>query len=321
MARSKKHAQQLPSLLIDFKFLVTQMRRRLKTEGGGGHRAFDREMAIQFTEAVADMAPRRRPKSSLFFQWRLFANISNHFWPGSVMQGDRPSVIQETSKPLINPDTYRTLDTNAASFEQIVDFIQCNGQGPFRWPKKSKAQKRADNVIWELRGKAKRPGNVQSNPIVISPLPSPLRRPSSAYNMPRIPSLSTDESPHIDTHVNLWSPAIWDDDVVMVEGPQPAKTYATFITKPQSPKLSVACQPGWDLNNKTIWIPVAGVKCDDAYVRPDRTASDQPFGPPEPPLWGKVSFTTVPESDKEAFLCRFLGRDGASTGCGVEAAQ
>ncbi|KAI0487038.1 hypothetical protein F4859DRAFT_527165 [Xylaria cf. heliscus] len=270
MPKGKRRSQKPHPIPVDFKFLMTQMRRDLKVEGKGRDQALYREMAKQFCKVRDEMANRPRGRSLFYFSWKVFEGVSNHFWPGSVTSEDRPSIIRETSRPFICITTFRILDTHAMSFEQLVDFIHSNGMGPFRWPKKSKVQRileRNARKVRHLKAGFIRPGDHKSNPIVISPLR--------------------------------------EEDTEMTEAPPLEITHAEPITKPEIPRLSVICQAGWDLNNKTIWIPAAEIGHIEPIV-PSQIINAHPFGPVEPSI-SAVSFSKVPEKDVEAFLKSFLG--------------
>ncbi|RYC61365.1 hypothetical protein CHU98_g4841 [Xylaria longipes] len=313
MARKKPGAQKPYQTLTYFKFLVGQMQRKLKAEGQGRHQELDAEMAKQFRVVVGEMEHKPRGRSLFDFSWRVFEGVSNHFWPGSVTPEDRPSTTQETSRPLICVHRFAVLDTYAMSSEQLVDFIECNGEGPSKWPKKSKFQKRLERDAkkeQQLRKKLEQPGDHVSNPIVISPVRNTIPRSPIAFDIPKKTDSSTLLRPpllafstsnktysspppptakiHDITNIPSPSLALWDEDIEMVDASPLGKSCVTS-KRPPNPKLSVVCQPGWDLNNKAIWIPAGGIKCDENIV-PSQAINAQPLGPVEPSI-GTVSFT------------------------------
>ncbi|KAI1757631.1 hypothetical protein F4782DRAFT_546736 [Xylaria castorea] len=326
MPKPKHRVQKTYQILMVFKSLMIRLERKLKVEGQGRDQKLDREMAKQFCRVTDEMAYRRRGQSLLYFGWCVYKGLSNHFWPASVMPEDRPSIIQESTKPFLCVDRFEALDTYAMSFEQIVDYIQCNGDGYSRWPKKSKWQRKLErdarkeqHLMTKLNGL----GGDRSNPIVISPVRSTLPRtpvtfsilgethsfsplpPCKVYDIPNIPAPSRHRTRLTPTSIDPWARNLQDEDIEMVEAPPLEKTCVKSTARSQIPRLSVICQPGWDLNNKTIWIPASGIKYDN-HVVPCRTGNAQPLGPVEPSI-GPVLFNKVPEKDVEAFLSSFLG--------------
>ncbi|KAI1742385.1 hypothetical protein F4680DRAFT_445948 [Xylaria scruposa] len=264
--------------------------------------------------------------------------------PASVLPGDRPSVIQEGTKPFLCVNKFEALDTYFMSFEEMVDFIHCNGWN-FRWPRKSNWQRKLERDAKKehyLKAKLNRPGDDISNPIVVSPIRSTQPRASAILNAPekidssnslyplRLPFNNSDKtcsfspippskvcnnpnilepSPHRirlpPTSVCSGTHNLWDENIEMIEAPLLERLCATSTAESQAPKLSVVCQPGWDLNNKAIWIQASGIKYDNDVV-PCRSIRARPLGPVEPSI-STVSFNKVPEKDVKAFLSNFLG--------------
>ncbi|KAI0554771.1 hypothetical protein F4679DRAFT_236455 [Xylaria curta] len=327
--------------LMDFKSRMTQIERKLKVEGQERDRTLAQEMAKQFSRLTDEMSHSPRGQSLLYFSWRVYEGVSNHFWPASVLPEDRPSVIQEGIRPFLCVNKFEALDTHAMSFEKMVDFIHCNGY-QYRWPKKSKQQRKRERDAKKeqyLKTKLNRPGDDISNPIVISPIRSTQPRTlvtldipkkidsSNSLHPPRLLFNTLDEtrsfsripaskvcnileaSPHRTrlppTSIDSWTHNLWDEDIEMIEAPLLERPCVTSMARSQAPRLSVICQPGWDLNNKAIWIPASGIEYGNCIV-PCRSNDTQPLGPVEPPI-GIVSFNKVPEKDIEAFLSSFLG--------------
>ncbi|TGJ76815.1 hypothetical protein E0Z10_g10825 [Xylaria hypoxylon] len=107
---------------------------------------------------------------------------------------------------------------------------------------------------------------------------------------------------------------IWDDDVEMTPVSPLKDACAALFTQPQIPTLSIACRPGWNLNEKATWIPSGGIR-HDPYIIPEKVIASRPLDPNQLAPLGNVSFARVPEKDIEAFLSKFLGRgEGLTAG-------
>ncbi|KAI0867130.1 hypothetical protein F4860DRAFT_456493 [Xylaria cubensis] len=336
MPKSNFRTPKVHHWLMVFKSRMTQIEQKLKAERQRRDQTLARAMAEQFCRLTDEMSQRPRGQSLLYFSWRVYEGVSNHFWPASALPEDRPSVIREGTKPFLCVDRFEALDTSAMSFERMVDFIQCNGDEYCRWPKKSKWQRKLERDAKKeqyLKTKLNQPGDDISNPIIISPVRSTRPRapvalsipdkidlcppllafntPDKAHSFSPIPPIPNvpGSSPRITrltlTKIDPCTHNPWDEDIETTEAPRLETPCLTFTPRSQTPKLSVVCQPGWDLNNKAKWIPTSGFEYDNNIV-PYRSNNAQPLGPVEPSI-GIVSFNKVPEKDVEAFLSSFLG--------------
>ncbi|TRX90643.1 hypothetical protein FHL15_008418 [Xylaria flabelliformis] len=344
MPKSNFRAPKIQHWLMVFKSRMTQIERKLKAEGEKRDRTLAQAMAEQFCRLTDEMSYRPRRQSLLYFSWRVYEGVSNHFWPASALPEDRPSVIREGTKPFLCVGRFEALDTNAMSFERMVDFIQCNGDKYFRWPKKPKRQRKSERDAKKgqyLKTKLNQPGDHISNPtVIISPLrsaqpraPVPLGIPEKidlsnslcpplfAFSTPdkthsfspippiwNIPESSPRRTRLTLTKIDSCTHNLWDEDIETTEASRLENPCLKFTPRSPTPRLSVICQPGWDLNNKAKWIPASGVEYENDIV-PYRSDNAQPLGPVEPSI-GTVSFNKVPEKDVEAFLSSFLGSGG-----------
>ncbi|KAI0424351.1 hypothetical protein F5Y09DRAFT_353496 [Xylaria sp. FL1042] len=284
-ARTIPRASQIPT---DFKFLMTQIWRKLEAEGRGRHRAFCHVMKAELIKVEA--AQKGRPDSLLVVHWKLFEGVSNHFWPGSVRRADRPPQLNYRSRP-VNKSIFTVTGADDMSFEELVDFIQDNGTASVRPKGKPKAKRKEEEMMRQLNSPL-------NNSTVLSPPPILSSRPILAHGVTGILAPLAPEAQT--TQVNFGWPArpVWDDDIDMIA----SSSSVIPITKPQTPTLSFACRQGWGLSQKTISIPTAvtGHKPDSSVDKLAKNGSVQPSD------LGKVLFTRVPEKDVEAFLSSFL---------------
>lgn len=291
---------------MDFQFLMRNIRRKLKAEKRGGDQALHQELRKHFSRVMKEVERTPRQNSLKRFQWQVFEEVSNHFWPQSVRAADRPPGTYQKSKPFINMSAFTALHTDALSFEQLVEFIQCNGDTPFRWPRKSKERRRRMRQMTEA---SNRPGDDESNPIMLSPIPNTSLRPTPSRLTPNASARSPLEAQLTHKNRSPSARSVWDDDVNMAQAPRLEEAWMTSITEVRSPTLSFACRSGWDLNQKETWIPAAGYELEDCLTI-DEAAELQLQ---EPVCLGAVSFTRVSEKDTEAFMSRFLSCEGAPT--------
>lgn len=303
--------------------------RKLKAEGQGRDRALNQELRRQFSGVMKEVERKPRQNPLKAFQWQVLAHVSNHFCqssfsvpslenksiaminsilpgPQSVGRADRPLGIYQKSRPFVNMSAFAALDTDSLSFEKLVEFIRCNGETPFRWPRKPKEQRRK---IGQMTGESNRPGDDESNPIVLSPTPNFSLRSAPSRLMLNASAQSPLEAQIACRNGTPLSRPVWDDDIEMAQHPLRQEVWMTPITKVRIPTLSFACRSGWDLNNKEIWIPAAGFELEDSLTS-EESADPQPL---EPVFLGPVSFTRASEKDTRAFMSSFLSREGSLT--------
>ncbi|KAI1195345.1 hypothetical protein F5X97DRAFT_245941 [Nemania serpens] len=291
---------------IGFQLIMQNIMRKLKAEGQGRDRALNQELRRQFSGVMKEVERKPRQNPLKAFQWQVLAHVSNHFWPQSVGRADRPLGIYQKSRPFVNMSAFAALDTDSLSFEKLVEFIRCNGETPFRWPRKPKEQRRK---IGQMTGESNRPGDDESNPIVLSPTPNFSLRSAPSRLMLNASAQSPLEAQIACRNGTPLSRPVWDDDIEMAQHPLRQEVWMTPITKVRIPTLSFACRSGWDLNNKEIWIPAAGFELEDSLTS-EESADPQPL---EPVFLGPVSFTRASEKDTRAFMSSFLSREGSLT--------
>ncbi|KAI0404729.1 hypothetical protein F4802DRAFT_218282 [Xylaria palmicola] len=287
MPRASRRVVKACQIPISFGFLMAQIQHKLRVEGRGRHHDLYPEMCEQFSSILYAIAERPREKSLGFFCWKLFEGVSNHFWPGTVRPEDKPATIQKSRRPFVDANQLKVLDTSAISFDELVDLIQSNGSGYSSWPKKTRAERRKEQ---KMRAGSQIRSPI-SNPTVLPPLSRPVSSPLLDYlGSP----MSLDPQPTPRGHAG---------------GNRDARPSQAPIA---SPRLSFACRPGWDLNNKTVWIPIAKQERD--VSPPAEPAVDiQVVELVEPALLGPASFSRVPEEDTKAFLSKFLGYEWRSS--------
>ncbi|KAI0533106.1 hypothetical protein GGR58DRAFT_506725 [Xylaria digitata] len=295
MPPARSQPIEAPPLSIDFRFLVSQIHRKLKAEGRGRDRVFDHEIKRQLAKAVISQRKNKNPL--LLFKWRLFEGTSNHFWPGSVIPADRPLGIMD-SRPYVDISKFKLLNPDALSFEELIDFIQYNGETSHCWPRKSLKQwRQQQRQIKRKRRRERlrelgRPGNTRSNPIILSPSPIRIPRPALAQEV---------------MSIGMMARSMWDEGITMTQVSPPRQTWKAPFIQPQIPTLSFVCRSGWDLNKNAVFIPDKRTG-HDIYIAPEKGITDKSSDSDQTTPLGNVSFTRVPEKDIEAFLNKFLGR-------------
>lgn len=274
---------------------MIQMQRKLKIEGRGRNQAFIEEVENQFAQVLDTMTLRPRQNSLKLFSWRLFEAVSNHFCPGSVRPADMPANIREKSKPFVNLCLFRAVDTSVLSLEEIILFIQSNGDESFRWPRKPKSVVRREQRI---KLQLKRFGNSGYDLTI-----------PSAQSTTRHRSIKSRASPsaHRTPDGDPRSRAIlWDDDIKL-ETPPPQNLDTMTIARPSVPTLSFSCRLGWDLNKKNIWASTVTIKSEARTVVAAPIADAEHSSIVQPQVLGTALFKQTPQEDIDAFLKRFLG--------------
>lgn len=209
-----------------------------------------------------------------------------------------PANIREKSKPFVNLCFFRAVDTSVLSLEELLLFIQSNGDGSFRWPRKPRSVVRRAQ---RSRLHSKRPENNvydRTIPSVRSTAPRFGMRPEASPTVYCTPDADSSSPSVSDDNVKLKTPSLLDLDT-------------TNTAKSLVPTLSFSCRPGWDRNKKNTGISTVAIKNEAPTVKAAPLAEAGQSSSVRPQVLGTVSFKQTSQEDIDAFLKKFLGREEA----------
>ena len=211
---------------------------------------------------------------------------------GSVRRHYTPSNLKQT--PYLNVSQLSSLDSDLMSFDQLVEFVQSNGNPRFKWPRKSKKQKGGQKSIKHMNYLSDKAIIPISLPHSSNSLPDTGLAQSTTASLAPLPP----EAVPVPTSVSPVPRLSWGDDIEMVS------TSSMVIKDGPKTILSFACRAGWNLNKKATWVPAAGITPEPCEFFSDASKIDYCLD--QPSISSTIVFTRVPEKDVEAFLKNFL---------------